>query len=202
MLREKIKNHKPELLLAAAALVIFAVIWGSDYFRKEPVRVFVPMTVSTETAPAATDVIENGSDGGNTTSAASAPTNSGDEPVYVPPRPSTIIAETRRSTTTTTAAPIATLPPAQQQTQASPTQTQTQSQMQTTTTRQNTAQYVNVNTADVNALQALPGIGGVKAQAIVDYRKQHGRFLSPEDLLKVKGIGPATLAKMRSMLVF
>lgn len=52
---------------------------------------------------------------------------------------------------------------------------------------------INVNTADVKTLTALPGIGEVKARAIVDYRTRHGRFTKLEDLLKVRGIGPKTL---------
>ncbi len=56
---------------------------------------------------------------------------------------------------------------------------------------------VNINTATVQQLQALPGIGAVKAQAIVDYREEHGPFQSVEELLEVKGIGPATLEKFR-----
>lgn len=55
---------------------------------------------------------------------------------------------------------------------------------------------VNVNQADAQKMaSSLNGIGMVKAQAIVDYREQHGRFESIEDLAKVKGIGPKTLEK-------
>ncbi|MCH7627001.1 MAG: helix-hairpin-helix domain-containing protein [Chloroflexi bacterium] len=46
----------------------------------------------------------------------------------------------------------------------------------------------------------LPGIGPVKAQAIVDYRVLNGPFTSVEELLEVKGIGPATLDKIRDMI--
>jgi competence protein ComEA len=54
---------------------------------------------------------------------------------------------------------------------------------------------VNVNTADAeNISQELIGIGLAKAQAIVDYRSQNGAFETPEELLKVKGIGPRVLA--------
>jgi competence protein ComEA len=55
---------------------------------------------------------------------------------------------------------------------------------------------VNVNTADAEAISAeLKGIGLAKAQAIVDYRAEHGMFEAPEELLKVKGIGPRVLEK-------
>ncbi|MEE4184483.1 MAG: helix-hairpin-helix domain-containing protein [Gammaproteobacteria bacterium] len=57
---------------------------------------------------------------------------------------------------------------------------------------------VNVNTADAEAIsRELTGIGMAKAEAIVEYRKQHGAFDVPEALLKVKGIGPRVLAANR-----
>jgi competence protein ComEA len=48
---------------------------------------------------------------------------------------------------------------------------------------------VNINTATERELEALPGIGQVLAQRIVDYRIQHGPFREIRDLLKVEGIG-------------
>ena len=60
---------------------------------------------------------------------------------------------------------------------------------------------VNLNTADAATLQAaLVGIGEVKAQAIVDHRTANGPFASVDELLEVKGIGPATLEKNRTRL--
>lgn len=50
---------------------------------------------------------------------------------------------------------------------------------------------ININTADFDTLCLLPGIGASKAQAIIAYREEHGLFLNLEDILKVKGIGPA-----------
>lgn len=53
---------------------------------------------------------------------------------------------------------------------------------------------VNVNTADAETISAeLKGVGLSKAKAIVEYRKKHGPFRSPEDLSLVKGIGERTV---------
>ncbi|WP_043310811.1 ComEA family DNA-binding protein [Pseudomonas sp. ML96] len=60
---------------------------------------------------------------------------------------------------------------------------------------------VNLNTADADTLQSeLVGIGQVKAQAIVDHRNTNGPFASVDELLEVKGIGPATLEKNRARM--
>lgn len=55
---------------------------------------------------------------------------------------------------------------------------------------------ININTADKTTLTELPGIGDKKAEAIVQYRKDHGEFQKAEDLLAVKGIGPKVLEKL------
>ncbi len=55
---------------------------------------------------------------------------------------------------------------------------------------------VNINAASQQELEALPGIGA-KAKAIAEYRAQNGAFKSVDDLIKVKGIGPAVLAKLK-----
>jgi competence protein ComEA len=58
---------------------------------------------------------------------------------------------------------------------------------------------VNVNSADATTLaRELDGIGPVKAQAIVDFRQKNGPFRSPEDLLKVDGIGQRVLDQNRA----
>lgn len=56
---------------------------------------------------------------------------------------------------------------------------------------------ININTADAVALEQIPGIGPVRAQAIIEYRTQIGSFDSIDQLLEVTGIGPATLESMR-----
>lgn len=52
---------------------------------------------------------------------------------------------------------------------------------------------VDVNAAGVEELMALPGIGKVRAQAIVDHREINGPYRYPEDLIRVKGIGEGIL---------
>ena len=56
---------------------------------------------------------------------------------------------------------------------------------------------IDVNAADAEALDALPGIGPVYAARIVEYREAHGPFEKAEDLAAVKGIGPKTVEKLR-----
>lgn len=60
---------------------------------------------------------------------------------------------------------------------------------------------INVNSADAQMLTALNGVGSVKAQSIVEYRSQNGRFKTTEDLLAVDGIGEATIAKNQDRIV-
>jgi competence protein ComEA len=55
---------------------------------------------------------------------------------------------------------------------------------------------VDVNTAGQAELEALPGVGPVTAQSILQFRSEHGPFTAVEELLEVSGIGDATLAKI------
>jgi len=57
-------------------------------------------------------------------------------------------------------------------------------------------QLININLASVVELEQLPGVGPATAKAIVAYREKNGAFLKVEDLLKVRGIGPAKLSEI------
>lgn len=59
---------------------------------------------------------------------------------------------------------------------------------------------VNINVASVEELTTLPGIGPALASRIVEYRESQGLFRSVEDLKQVKGIGEATLEKLRDLI--
>ncbi len=58
------------------------------------------------------------------------------------------------------------------------------------------SQRIDINRADPWLLESLPGIGEVRAQAIVGHRLEHGPFRTIEDLLRVSGIGPSTLERI------
>lgn len=59
---------------------------------------------------------------------------------------------------------------------------------------------VNLNTATVTELMQLPRIGQKTAERIVGFRKQHGGFQRPEELMNVKGIGEKSYAKLKPFL--
>jgi competence protein ComEA len=59
---------------------------------------------------------------------------------------------------------------------------------------------VHLNAATLEDLEALPGIGPVTAQKILDYRQQHGPFTSVDELDAVPGIGPAHMAQLRDLV--
>jgi competence protein ComEA len=62
------------------------------------------------------------------------------------------------------------------------------------------AQRLNINTASSSDLENLPGIGPSLAQKIVEYRLNHGLFLTIDDLIHVSGIGPAKLDQIRDLI--
>src|SRR5216683_6113384 len=59
---------------------------------------------------------------------------------------------------------------------------------------------VNINTANSEELQQVPGIGPATAQKILQMRKSYGAFKSVDDLLSIKGLGKKRLEKMRKYL--
>jgi competence protein ComEA len=59
---------------------------------------------------------------------------------------------------------------------------------------------VHLNSATLDQLEELPGVGPVTAQKILDYRSEHGAFGSVEELDAVPGIGPATLDELRDLV--
>jgi competence protein ComEA len=61
-------------------------------------------------------------------------------------------------------------------------------------------QKIDINRAEPWLLEALPSIGEVLAQSIVDYRSQNGPFRTTEDLLEVSGIGPGTFEKIKDYI--
>lgn len=66
----------------------------------------------------------------------------------------------------------------------------------TTNNQQGFEITVNINTASAEELATLlQGIGRQKAQAIIEYREANGNFVSKDELIKVKGIGPALVAR-------
>jgi competence protein ComEA len=60
---------------------------------------------------------------------------------------------------------------------------------------------VSLSTATAEQLDALPGIGPVTAQKILDYRTKHGAFQSVDELDAISGIGPAKLDQLRALVV-
>ncbi len=59
---------------------------------------------------------------------------------------------------------------------------------------------ININVATADELESLPNIGKLKAERIVEYRKENGDFKSPEDIINVKGIGEETLERIRDLI--
>ena len=59
---------------------------------------------------------------------------------------------------------------------------------------------ININTASITELESLPRIGTTFAKNIVDYRLEHGPYLSIEEIQKVPGIGPVTFDKIKDLI--
>jgi competence protein ComEA len=61
-------------------------------------------------------------------------------------------------------------------------------------------QKININLAEAWLIEALPGIGETRAQAIVNYRSQNGQFQNINELIKVEGIGTTTYEKIKHLI--
>ncbi len=68
------------------------------------------------------------------------------------------------------------------------------------TTKTVSSKKVNINKADVETLSTLDGIGQKRAEAIVKYRKKHGAFKKPEDIMQVEGIGEKTYKNNKNLI--
>ena len=64
----------------------------------------------------------------------------------------------------------------------------------------NAAETININTADKEMLMSIKGIGEKRAQAIIDYRKEHGPFKSVNELAEIKGLGTVFIESNREIL--
>ena len=63
------------------------------------------------------------------------------------------------------------------------------------------SKQVNINTAGIEELTRLPGVGKIIAERIVEYRKTHNSFISKEEIKKVKGIGDNKFERMEEFIL-
>lgn len=60
---------------------------------------------------------------------------------------------------------------------------------------------VNINIANMQELELLPGVSSAKAQAIVDYRTKHGPFKTADEIQNVFGIGPKIFERLKELII-
>lgn len=65
---------------------------------------------------------------------------------------------------------------------------------------QQAVQKIDINTASRDELMKLRGVGEANADRIIEYRETHGPFKQPEDIMKVKGVGPKTLEDNKDVI--
>jgi comEA protein len=66
--------------------------------------------------------------------------------------------------------------------------------------RSDDKQLVNINTSDLHSLETLEGIGETTAEAIIDYRNEHGGFASLDEIMNVKGVGKGKFEKIKDRI--
>lgn len=84
--------------------------------------------------------------------------------------------------------------------QSSSVKQQTEKETETKETKETKEQIVNINTAGLEELMTLPGIGQVRAEAIIAYRQQEGNFETIEDIMNVKGIKTGVFSKINNRI--
>ena len=67
-------------------------------------------------------------------------------------------------------------------------------------TEEESTQLVNINRAEIWLLESLPGVGPVKAQAIVEYRQQNGPFRNTQEIMEVDGFGEASFEQIKHLI--
>ena len=60
---------------------------------------------------------------------------------------------------------------------------------------------ININTASLEELQTLKGVGESRARAIIEYREQHGDFKTPEEIMNISGIKEGVFSKIKDQIV-
>lgn len=65
---------------------------------------------------------------------------------------------------------------------------------------ENNEDIININTASISELDSLPGIGAAKAEAIVNYREENGKYKTVEEIKNVSGIGEGVFEKIKNKI--